>query len=343
MTTPILSVEDLTGLVAAIFESRGMAPADARTVAGVVVAAERDGARSHGLQRMPGYVSSMDCGWVDARAEPRIEQRTPGMLAADAGNGFAQVALARARDQLVRIAKQNGTAVLTIRNAHHFAALWPDVEPFAAAGFIALATVNSRSLMTAWGGTRKVLGTNPMAFACPRPGAPPLVWDQASSTMSQGDVLLHRTAGKPLPPGAGIDRTGQAMKEPAAVLDGGALLPFAGVKGSSVAFMVEILSAAFGGGTFGFEDRSAALPGAVTSQSSQFLLLLDPAAAGETGFGARVEALLAVIAASGSQRLPGERRYAARQRAATAGVAVDAAVLDELRAFCSAGAHRAPR
>ena len=339
MTTPILSIEDLTDLIAAIFETRGMAPADARTVAGVIVAAERDGARSHGLQRMPGYVSSMDCGWVDARAEPRIEQRTPGLLAADAGNGFAQIALARARDQLARLARQNGTAVLTIRNAHHFAALWPDVEPFAEAGLIALAAVNSRSLMAAWGGTQKVLGTNPLAFACPRPGAPPLVWDQASSTMSQGDVLLHRAAGKPLPPGTGIDRDGRATTDPAAVLEG-ALLPFAGAKGSSVAFMVEILTAALSGGTFGFEDRGAATPGAVTSRSNQFLLLLDPAAAGAAAFGVRVEALLAVIAAGGSQRLPGERRYAARQRAATAGIPVDAAVLDELRAFCGTGAPR---
>ncbi len=343
MTTPILSIEDLTDLVAAIFESRGMALADARTVAGVVVAAERDGARSHGLQRMPGYVSSMDCGWVDARAEPRVEQRTPSLLAADAGNGFAQIALARAWDQLAQLARQNGTAVLTIRNAHHFAALWPDVEPFAATGFIALAAVNSRSLMTAWDGTRKVLGTNPVAFACPRPGAPPLVWDQASSTMSQGDVLLHRAAGKPLPPGAGIDRAGQATTEPAAVLDGGALLPFAGAKGGSIAFMVEILTAAFGGGTFGFEDGGAALPGAATSLSNQFLLLLDPAAAGATAFGARVEALLAAIKAGGSRRMPGERRYAARARAATAGIPVEAAVLDELRAFCGTGAPRASR
>jgi LDH2 family malate/lactate/ureidoglycolate dehydrogenase len=30
-----------------------------------------------------------------------------------------------------------------------------------------------------WDGKRKILGTNPMAFTCPRPGHKPLVWDQA--------------------------------------------------------------------------------------------------------------------------------------------------------------------
>ena len=100
------------------------------------------------------------------------------------------------------------------------------------------------------------------------------------------------------------------------------------------------------GGTrkvLGTNPMGLRLPGAVTSQSSQFLLLLDPATAGATAFGARVEALLAAIAAGGSQRLPGERRYAARQQAATAGIPVEAAVLDELRAFCGMGAPRASR
>ena len=56
--------------------------------------------------------------------------------------------------------------------------------------------------MVVWDGKRKVLGTSPMGFACPRAGKPPLVWDQASSVMAQGDVLLaagHPAAGHVLP------------------------------------------------------------------------------------------------------------------------------------------------
>jgi delta1-piperideine-2-carboxylate reductase len=333
----MLSVDELTKLVAAVFERQGMTVADARIMAGIVVAAERDGARGHGLQRMRGYVSSIQAGWVDPRAEPTFEQRRPWLLAADAGNGFAQIALARAKERLLRMVRENGTAVLATRNSHHFAALWPDIEPFAAAGFIVITMVNSRPWMTAWGGRRRAFGTNPVAFACPVAGAPPVVWDQASSVISQGEVLLHRAAGKALPSGTGIDRAGDPTTDPDAILGGGALLPFAGAKGASIAFMVEILVAAFGGGRFGFEDRSANVPGAVTSNAGQFLLLIDPAAAGAMDFGGRVAGLLALVRASGSERLPGDRRYAARQQSILNGIAVSPAMLTELHGLAGTG------
>ena len=327
-----VSEQTLTELVAAVFTNRGMAEGNARIMAGVVVAAERDGTQSHGIQRMRGYVGSMESGWVDPRAEPSIKHSTTAMLAADAGNGFAQIALSHAKSDLISLARQHGMAVLTTRNSHHLAALWPDIEPFAEAGFIALTVLNTRPWMTAWDGAKRVLGTNAMAFACPRAGANPVVWDQASSTMSQGDVLLHATAGRPLPLGAGVGADGQPSTDAASVLREGALLPFAGTKGSSIAFMVEILAAAFGGGRFGFEDRSASVPGAVTTNGGQFLLLLDPSANG-SDFAVRVENLVTTILASGSKRLPGDRRYAKRREAETAGISIPSDLLEELNGY----------
>jgi delta1-piperideine-2-carboxylate reductase len=327
-----VSTEALTELVVAVFANRGMAEGDARTMAGVVVAAERDGTRSHGIQRIRGYVESMESGWVDPRAAPRIQRSATAMLSADAGNGFAQIALSRAKSDLMSLGRQHGMAVLATKNSHHFAALWPDIEAFAEAGFIALTVLNTRPWMTAWGGTKRVLGTNAMAFACPRAGANPVVWDQASSTMSQGDVLLHATSERPLPPGVGVDAEGQPSTDAAAVLRDGALLPFAGTKGSSIAFMVEILAAAFGGGRFGFEDRSASVLGAVTTNGGQFLLLLDPST-NDNDFATRVESLLATMLAGGSKRLPGDRRYAKRREAETAGITVPSHLLEELSGY----------
>jgi taurine dioxygenase len=64
------------------------------------------------------------------------------------------------------------------RISHHFAAVCPDIEPFAAEGFVALAMVNGSQRMVLWGGNRKLLGTSPMPFAGPRPSRLPLVRDQ---------------------------------------------------------------------------------------------------------------------------------------------------------------------
>jgi hypothetical protein len=185
-----VSVGELTDLVVRVFLRHGVSGENAGPVAETVVAAERDGAVSHGLLRLPGYVSTLKSGWVDGRAVPVVTDAAPGLVATEAANGFAQPALRASAPLLREKARRQGIAAVAIRNSHHFAAVWPDIEPFAAEGFIALAMVNGRQRMVVWGGKRKLLGTSPMAFACPRPGTLPLVWDQASSVMAQGEILL---------------------------------------------------------------------------------------------------------------------------------------------------------
>jgi len=236
----------------------GASPQNVAALAGTIVASERDGVRSHGLLRLRGFVHSIKIGWADGQARPRIVSEAPGLLVVDAQNGFAQTALAHVRSKLAGMARSNGTAVLLTRNSHHFAALWPDIEEFAAEGFVALTCVNSKKRMAAWEGRRPVTGTNAMAFACPRTGHLPLVWDQSSSVMSQGDVLLAASKGHDVPLGVGCDANGEPTTSSSAILNGGALLPFGGNKGASIAVMIEILAAALTGGPFAFEDESPA-------------------------------------------------------------------------------------
>jgi delta1-piperideine-2-carboxylate reductase len=255
-----------------------------------------------------------------------VSEPAPAVVRIDAGNGFAQGALARGRELAMHKARECGLCAISIHNSHHFGSLWPDVEPFAQAGLVALAFVHSRARIVAPGANRPVLGTNPMAFALPRKGHLPVVWDQASSVIAHGDVILAAEKGHTLPPGAGVDRHGQATCDPHAVLDQGALTPFAGHKGFLIALLVEALAAAMTGSRFGFEDTSARVPGAVTSNAGQFLLLIDPQRAGADDFSARIEQLLEALVSSGSTRLPGDRRHANRVRALEQGIAMDDAM-----------------
>jgi delta1-piperideine-2-carboxylate reductase len=317
-----VSVGTLTDLVVRIFLHHGVSAENAGPVAETIVSAERDGAASHGLLRLPGYVSTLQSGWVDGRALPVVTDAAPALVATEAANGFAQPAL-RASATLLRAKAHNqGIAAVAIRNSHHFAALWPDIEPFAAEGFIALAMVNGRQRMVVWGGKRKLLGTSPMAFACPRPGRLPLVWDQASSVMAQGELLLAAQRDDILPEGVGLDAEGRPTTDPHAVLDGGSLLPFGGHKGSSIAFMIEILAGALTGGPFGFEDRSHEYPGAQTPKAGQTVILIDPLLVPGNRYFERIEGLFEAVAASGVERLPAERRYARREQSLRDGITV---------------------
>lgn len=312
----------LAALIARAFERHGMSAHNAALVASVVAAAERDGAASHGLLRMEGYIATLKSGWVDGKAVPVVTHPAPSIIAVDAQNGFAQVALAAARDLAVATARSQGMVAVCISDSHHFAALWPDIEPFADQGFIALSVVNARGRIVVWGGKRKVLGTNPMAFACPRGDGPPVVWDQASSQRAQGEVLKARMEGRQMPEGVGLDAAGEPTTDPAAILDGGALLPFGGHKGAGIAFMIEVLAAALSGGRFGFNDESPKFPGAQTSRAGQFVLLIDPARGPGGDVAGRVSSLVAMLREAGAQRMPGDERHHRRALAAKAGITI---------------------
>jgi delta1-piperideine-2-carboxylate reductase len=325
-----VEVAKLHDHVVSVLVRAGAGREQADLVATSIVACQRDGTLSHGLQRLSGFVSSLESGWLNGKNAPRVTPVSSVMLRVDGDNGFSQVALAKARDELVQRVRDHGLATAVLHNIHHFGALWPDIEPFAREGFIALTTVSSRSQILAWDSKRKVFGTNPIAFACPTGAADPLVFDMAASLMSQGDVVLARDAGKALPEGIGVDAEGVPTTDPDAVLRGGALLPFAGAKGSAIAFMVEILAAALSGAEFGFEERSLEL-GASTSKSGQFLLVIDPSRTVGNAFQARVLQLIEAIRDAGATRLPSTHRYERRRSAEREGIWLDEAQAELLR------------
>ena len=264
---------------------------------------------------------------------PVVEDVGPAFVRADACNGFSQRALTEAAPVLLEKVRRNGVAVLAIRHSHHFSALWPDVEPFAEQGLVALSFVNGLACVVPCGGHKPVFGTNPMAFATPRLGADPLVFDQASSSVANGDVRIAVRNGTLLPPDAGIDRDGQVTRSPQAILDGGALLPFGGYKGSSIALMIEVMGAALTGGQFSAEVDWSAYPGAETPRTGQLLIVIDPVRGHNAPFAQRVQDLCARVYGAGQERLPGDRRYACRRRAMQRGIPLTFAQRDRLEAL----------
>ncbi|WP_404936929.1 Ldh family oxidoreductase [Pseudomonas sp. JDS08PS003] len=328
-----LSLPALVQLLETIFLRHGCRAEVARCLAENCAAAERDGAQSHGVFRIPGYVSTLASGWVDGRAVPVVEDVAAAFVRVDAGNGFAQPALAAARELLVNKARNAGIAVLAIRNSHHFAALWPDVEPFAEEGLVALSVVNSMTCVVPHGADRPLFGTNPIAFAAPQAQGQPIVFDLATSAIAHGDVQIAARKGERLPLGIGVDSLGQPTQDPKAILEGGALLPFGGHKGSALSMMVELLAAALTGGHFSFEFDWSNHPGAKTPWTGQLLIVIDPSKAAGQNFAERSQELVRQMHAVGLKRLPGDRRHQQRERSLQNGIAMGVEQLQQLRAL----------
>lgn len=322
---------DLERLLQQIFVRHGTSESVARTLAANCASAQRDGAHSHGVFRIPAYVSTLASGWVNGTAVPQVQDVASGYVRVDAGGGFAQPALEAARALLVEKARSAGIAVLAIHNSHHFAALWPDVEPFAEEGLVALSVVNSMTCVVPHGARKPLFGTNPIAFAAPCAGHAPIVFDMATSAMAHGDVQIAARKGEQLPEGMGVDRDGQPTCDPQAILDGGALLPFGGHKGSALSMMVELLAAALTGGNFSFEFDWSQHLGAKTPWTGQLVIVIDPTKAEGSRFAERSRELVEQMQAVGLTRMPGERRLREREASARDGVSVTAQEFEQLQ------------
>ena len=243
-----LSIGELHSLCLRALRAHGLREPSARLVAESITSAEASGCHSHGVFRLQGYCEALETGRVDGRAEPVLESLAgTATVRVNAQGSFAPAALDLAVPALASAARQHGVAACAVRDAFHFAALWPEAEALAGRGLLALATVNSKAFVANAAGGPPVFGTNPIAFGCPRrDGRPPLVFDQACSAMARGDVSLAARDGRPLAYGVGLDRAGAPSRDAAVVLDGGVLLPFgapaAAHKGANLAMMVELLA-----------------------------------------------------------------------------------------------------
>jgi len=332
--TVTIFFNELCQLIKKILIKAGVAEATAEILSQNCASCERDGTKSHGVFRVAGYLSSLKCGWVDGQAQPEVADCGASFIRVDAKNGFAQLCLAKARPLTLQKVRETGCCVLAVRGSHHLSALWPDVEPFADEGYCALSFVAGLPVVVAPGGRQPVFGTNPFAFATPVAGQNPLVFDFATSALSNGDTRMAAREGRELPPGSGIDKKGQPTNDPQAILDGGALLPFGAHKGAAIILMVEILAAALTGGAFSREVNFAPYPGAETPKTGQVFLIIDPSRGGNDVFSSRVRQLIDWLHESGDNvRLPGERRYANREKAKHQGIAIDKVLYDQMISY----------
>lgn len=330
-----ISFDELRLLLRDIFLNNGTSGIVADSLAANCAGCERDGAISHGIFRIPGYMASIATGWVDGKATPNVNPVSSSFIRIDARNGFAQPALAAGAEAIKTAVEDTGIAIVAIRNSHHFSALWPDVEPFAREGLFALSFVNGLANVVPHGGHARVYGTNPIAFATPVAGGEPLVVDQATSVMANGEVRLHALANTPLPLGTGVDSAGRPSTDPHAILAGGALKTFGGYKGSSIALMVELMAGALTGGQLSFENDFGDHTGAQTPKAGQLILVIDPARGGNAGYAERVSHLCSRLIHAGQDRLPGQRRYANRLKAGRFGIPISEGDLVRLKSLAA--------
>lgn len=327
----LLSEAEVYQLAFDFLRGHGLSEAQSAAMADVLTRAQRDGSLSHGLQRLPGTLDTMAHPAFDRDAVPRVAQVTPAVVRVDAGYGFSVAAARAGLSALIDAARSLGIAFLAVNNGFHSTALWPVVEEIAAQGLAALSMNPTHDWVAPAGGTRPALGTNPLAFAWPRAGKPPYVFDFATTAASRADIALHRQAGKAVPEGWGLDREGRPTTDPAAIL-AGAMLPFGGHKGSALATMIELMAGPFIGDRTSRQSAAFDQGRHAAPCHGELIIAFDPGLLSDPGDLAAAETMLDGITSQGA-RLPGARRHAQRARSRRDGIPVDRALLERIRAL----------
>ncbi len=317
-----LSLNEAHELAIKCLLANGLDKENALAATDRMIQAEGDLCHSHGLFRLPWYASAVKSGRANGKARPRVEQLAPAVIRVDGDNGFAPLAQQVGHQPLVDCTRKSGIAALSITGMFHIAAMWPEVEKLAMDGLCAFAFTPSYPYVAPAGGIKPLFGTNPMGFAWPRKDAPPLVFDQASSSMARGEIQIAARDGHRIPETAGIGPAGEVTTDPEVVL-AGAQLGFGGYKGASLAMMVELIAGPLIGEFLSFEAAEDDAGNGGPPKGGELVLALDPARFGDPqGFLAHGEKLFEAILAQDGTRLPGARRFVNRENTPNTGIEI---------------------
>lgn len=330
--TTHLLLDDAFDLSVAALTASGADERNAKAIARVIWRAERDGAASHGLFRIPAYVATFKKGKAKGDADPQITATDGAILRMNADKGFTPLAHEVGLPALADAARRHGMATLGISRVFHYAALWPEVESLTDQGVVGMAFTCSPPYVAPYGGKRRMFGTNPMAFGWPRTdGKPAMIFDQASSHSARGEVMIMARDGHDAPLGAGVDVDGKPTTDPNEILKG-AQSPFGAYKGSAIALMVDLMAGPLIGEltSLGIEAED---DGSGPALGGELIIAFDPARMGGAGSIEAGEALLAELEGEDGVRLPGARRAGNRLSTPKTGIEVPTSLYETIKGF----------
>jgi ureidoglycolate dehydrogenase (NAD+) len=238
-----LRAEVLQDWSAALLAAAGLEADAAGTVAGTLVATSLRGVDSHGVARLPIYVERLRAGVLKGAPRPKVDRRDGAVAVVDGDGGPGQIAGLFATDLSVELAREVGLGAVSVHSSNHYGAAGIYAARAARAGMVGISTTNADPLAVPFGGARKALGTNPIAFAAPTEGGV-FVLDMATSQVAANKVFNARDEGRPIPEGWAVDESGAAITDPNEFY---AVVPLGGYKGYGLALMVEVLSGVLGG------------------------------------------------------------------------------------------------
>lgn len=340
MDTVRVGCEELRTFVTEILARAGVPRDEAAVVADCIVSADRRGIPSHGVSRLPVYLTKLEAGSIEKATHVEVLRESQSTALLSGGNGWGPVAGKSAMELAVEKASRTGAAFVGVRESNHFGIAAYYAMMALRRDMIGIALTNSTPLMAPWGSRQAYLGTNPICVAVPAGQEKPIVYDGATSVANRGKLVLASIRGKSVPCDWAIDPQGHPTTDPAAGLKG-ALLPIGGYKGSGLAVIVDVFCGVLTGGLFGSAVGDLYDASSYSGVGHFFGAIRVDCFMPVDEFKARIDAFVSEIRslpkAEGVGRiyLPGEIEFEKEKEARRLGVALDRKVLNDLKTIAA--------
>src|SRR6185436_7259837 len=182
---PVLAAGKLTRFAEQILEGAGVPRHKGEVTAACLVASNLRGVDSHGMQLLPFYIDQLLAGEMDPHTDGRVVSESGSCLLFDGQNGIGQWIAETCCGHAVRIAREQGVAMVVARESNHFGAAAWWAQKMRDAGQIGIVVCNASPIVPPWQGREGRLGTNPICMSVPGPW----LLDMATTTVAAGKIF----------------------------------------------------------------------------------------------------------------------------------------------------------
>ena len=333
----------LTDFIAETFAAHGIAAADARQVAELMVEADLHGHDGHGIFRLPGYVDRLLAGGFNKTPNIRVDKERGAAARVHGDDAMGHLVVKRCVDEAMARAKRYGVSWVGCHHSNHAGAAGIYAMIPARADMIGIyMAVGSANHMAPWGGADLLLSTNPIAIGVPGGEGGPMLLDMATTNAAYGKVKLAALAGETMPEGWMIDAEGKPLTDPTKA-SGGSLLPIGGPKGYGLALMIGLLAGTLNTAALGADVVDFNADNETSTNTGQAVIAVDLAAIADPDrFKRDVDRIRAEMTGSKLRpgfdeiRLPGDRALATRKRRLAEGVPLPGPLIARLAPVAAA-------
>ena len=106
MNTVSLKLDEIFDLAKKTLLANGCDDETASILSDLIRNAERDGSLSHGLFRLPAYVSGLKSGKINGKGKPEVKKISPSVIKVHGNNCLAPIVLNNGLPELAKSAKE---------------------------------------------------------------------------------------------------------------------------------------------------------------------------------------------------------------------------------------------